>query len=131
MSDKPTAETRYTSEHEWVRLDGEIATIGITDHAQHALGDLVFVELPELDREVEAGEAAAVVESVKAASDVYAPLAGKVVEANQAVVDDPALVNGDPEGEGWLFRLELEDTAAFDALLDAAAYAELLAGEQA
>ncbi len=131
MSDKPTAETRYTSEHEWVRLDGDIATIGITDHAQQALGDLVFVELPELDREVEAGEAAAVVESVKAASDVYAPLAGKVVEANQAVVDDPALVNGDPEGEGWLFRLELEDTAAFDALLDAAAYAELLAGEQA
>ena len=131
MSDKPTAETRYTSEHEWVRLDGDIATIGITDHAQQALGDLVFVELPELDREVEAGEAVAVVESVKAASDVYAPLAGKVVEANQAVVDDPALVNGDPEGEGWLFRVELEDTAAFDALLDANAYAELLAGEQA
>ncbi len=131
MSDKPTAETRYTSEHEWVRLDGDIATIGITDHAQQALGDLVFVELPEPDREVEAGEAVAVVESVKAASDVYAPLAGKVVEANQAVVDDPALVNGDPEGEGWLFRLELEDTAAFDALLDAAAYAEVLAGEQA
>ena len=131
MSDKPTAETRYTSEHEWVRLDGDIATIGITDHAQQALGDLVFVELPEPDREVEAGEAVAVVESVKAASDVYAPLAGKVVEANQAVVDDPALVNGDPEGEGWLFRLELEDTAAFDALLDAAAYAEVLVGEQA
>ena len=131
MSDKPTAETRYTSEHEWVRLDGDIATIGITDHAQQALGDLVFVELPEPDREVEAGEAVAVVESVKAASDVYAPLAGKVVEANQAVVDDPALVNGDPEGEGWLFRVELEDTAAFDALLDANAYAELLAGEQA
>jgi glycine cleavage system H protein len=131
MSDKPTAETRYTSEHEWVRLDGDIATIGITEHAQQALGDLVFVELPEPDREVEAGEAVAVVESVKAASDVYAPLAGKVVEANQAVVDDPALVNGDPEGEGWLFRLELEDTAAFDALLDAAAYAEVLAGEQA
>ena len=131
MSDKPTAETRYTSEHEWVRLDGDIATIGITEHAQQALGDLVFVELPEPDREVEAGEAVAVVESVKAASDVYAPLAGKVVEANQAVVDDPALVNGDPEGEGWLFRLELEDTDAFDALLDAAAYAEVLAGEQA
>ena len=131
MSDKPTAETRYTSEHEWVRLDGDIATIGITDHAQQALGDLVFVELPEPDREVDAGEAVAVVESVKAASDVYAPLAGKVVEANQAVVDDPALVNSDPEGEGWLFRLELEDTAAFDALLDANAYAELLAEEQA
>ena len=131
MSDQPTAETRYTSEHEWVRLDGDIATIGITEHAQQALGDLVFVELPEPDREVEAGEAVAVVESVKAASDVYAPLAGKVVEANQAVVDDPALVNGDPEGEGWLFRMELADAASFDALLDAAAYAEVLAGEQA
>ncbi len=125
------AEIRYTKDHEWVRRDGDTLTIGITDHAQTALGDLVFIELPEPGREVAAGEACAVVESVKAASDVYAPLAGKVVEANQAVVDDPALVNGDPEGEGWLFRLELEDTAAFDALLDAAAYAELLAGEQA
>src|SRR5208282_4678516 len=93
-------DTRYTRDHEWVRLDGDIATVGITDHAQEALGDVVFVELPEVDRMVEAGEACAVVESVKAASDVYAPLAGKVVETNQAVADEPALVNSDAQGEG-------------------------------
>ncbi len=121
-----SSDLRYSRDHEWVRLDGDIATIGITDHAQEALGDLVFVELPELDRTLEAGEACAVVESVKAASDVFAPLAGKVVETNSAVVDDPAIVNGDAEGEGWLFRLELEDIAAADALMDAGAYAAFL-----
>ncbi len=119
-------DTRYTRDHEWVRLDGDIATVGITDHAQEALGDVVFVELPEVDREVEAGEACAVVESVKAASDVYAPLAGKVVETNQAVADEPALVNSDAQGEGWFFRLEIDDTEAFNALLDEAAYNEFL-----
>jgi len=117
---------RYTRDHEWVRLDGDIATVGITDHAQEALGDVVFVELPEVDRMVEAGEACAVVESVKAASDVYAPLAGKVVETNQAVADEPALVNSDAQGEGWFFRLEIDDTEAFNALLDEAAYNEFL-----
>lgn len=119
-------DTRYTRDHEWVRLDGDIATVGITDHAQEALGDVVFVELPEVDREVEAGEACAVVESVKAASDVYAPLAGKVVETNQAVADEPALVNSDAQGEGWFFRLEIDDTEAFNTLLDEAAYNEFL-----
>ncbi len=119
-------DTRYTRDHEWVRLDGDIATVGITDHAQEALGDVVFVELPEVDREVEAGEACAVVESVKAASDVYAPLAGKVVETNQGVVDEPALVNSDAQGEGWFFRLEIDDTEAFNTLLDEAAYNEFL-----
>jgi glycine cleavage system H protein len=119
-------DTRYTRDHEWVRLDGDIATVGITDHAQEALGDVVFVELPEVDRNVEAGEACAVVESVKAASDVYAPLAGKVVETNQAVADEPALVNSDAQGEGWFFRLEIDDTEAFNALLDEAAYNEFL-----
>ncbi len=119
-------DTRYTRDHEWVRLDGDIATVGITDHAQEALGDVVFVELPEVDRMVEAGEACAVVESVKAASDVYAPLAGKVVETNQAVADEPALVNSDAQGEGWFFRLEIDDTEAFNALLDEAAYNEFL-----
>ena len=93
-------DTRYTKDHEWVRLDGDIATVGITDHAQEALGDVVFVELPELERMVEAGEACAVVESVKAASDIYAPLAGKVVETNEAIVDEPALVNSDADGRG-------------------------------
>ncbi len=99
------SDTRYTRDHEWVRLDGDIATVGITDHAQEALGDVVFVELPELDREVDEGEACAVVESVKAACDVFAPLAGKVVEINEAIVEDPAMVNADPTGEagssGW------------------------------
>ena len=119
-------DTRYTKDHEWIRLDGDIATVGITDHAQEALGDVVFVELPEVDRMVEAGEACAVVESVKAASDVYAPLAGKVVETNQAVVDEPALVNSDAQGEGWFFRLEIDDIEVFNTLLDEAAYNEFL-----
>ncbi|MGH7040875.1 MAG: glycine cleavage system protein GcvH [Acetobacteraceae bacterium] len=131
MQTKPTPETRYSRDHEWIRMDGDIATIGITDHAQTALGDLVFVELPEPDRVLEAGEACAVVESVKAASDVFAPLAGKVVETNPAVADDPALVNADAEGEGWLFRLELDDPAAADALMDAAAYATFIEEEGA
>lgn len=119
-------DTRYTKDHEWIRLDGDIATVGITDHAQEALGDVVFVELPELERMVEAGEACAVVESVKAASDIYAPLAGKVVETNQTIVDEPALVNSDAVGEGWFFRLEIDDTDAFNALMDEAAYTEYL-----
>lgn len=105
-------ETRYTKDHEWVRMDGTIATVGITDHAQEQLGDLVFIELPAPGRTVTAGEACAVVESVKAASDVYAPLAGRVVEANTAVTDDPALVNRDAMGEGWFFRVESTADAA-------------------
>lgn len=117
---------RFTKDHEWVRLDGAAATIGITDHAQQALGDLVFVELPEPGREVAADEAVAVVESVKAASDVYAPLTGRVTAVNPALADDPALVNRDPGGEGWFFKLELADPAAFDALLDQAAYDALI-----
>ncbi|HEX5326684.1 MAG TPA: glycine cleavage system protein GcvH [Acetobacteraceae bacterium] len=119
-------ETRYTRDHEWVRLDGDIVTVGITDHAQEQLGDLVFVELPEVDREVEAADAIAVVESVKAASDVYAPLGGKVVEINQAVIDDPSVVNAEAESEGWLFKLELADSGSFDELMDEAAYREYL-----
>ena len=117
------SELRFTKDHEWVRLEGGIVTIGITDHAQAALGDLVFVELPAAGRVVEAGEACAVVESVKAASDVYAPLAGKVIEANQAVVDDPSLVNTAPTAEGWFFRMEPADPAAVAAIMDADAYA--------
>ncbi|MBD0271059.1 MAG: glycine cleavage system protein GcvH [Acetobacteraceae bacterium] len=115
-------DTKYTTSHEWVRLDGEVATIGITDHAQTALGDVVFVDLPEVGREVGANEACAVVESVKAASDVYAPLAGRVVEANERLSEDPGLVNRDPAGEGWFYKLEIADAAALDGLMDEAGY---------
>lgn len=120
------ASIRYTRDHEWVCLEGDVATVGITDHAQEQLGDVVFVELPEIGRAVEPNEACAVVESVKAASDVYAPLAGRVAEANQAVVDDPALVNRDAAGAGWFFRLEGVQPEAFTALMDAEAYAAYL-----
>jgi glycine cleavage system H protein len=124
------SDTRYTKDHEWVRLDGDIVTIGITDHAQQALGDVVFIELPAIDREVAEAEACAVVESVKAASDVYAPLAGKVVEVNEAIVEEPGLVNGDPTGEAWFFRLELADPDAFEALMDEEAYNAFVAAEE-
>ena len=116
------SETRYTQDHEWVRLEDGIATVGITVHAQESLGDLVFVELPAPGREVAAAEACAVVESVKAASDVYAPLAGKVTENNATLAADPALANRDAEGEGWFFRLVPSDPAAFASLMDRAAY---------
>jgi glycine cleavage system H protein len=112
----------YTQEHEWIRIEGETATVGITDFAQGQLGDIVFVELPEPGRQVTKGGEAAVVESVKAASDVYAPVTGEVTEANQALSDDPSLVNTDPEGEGWFFRLRLADTSELDGLMDAGAY---------
>jgi glycine cleavage system H protein len=120
------SETRFTKDHEWVRLEGNIATIGITDHAQQALGDVVFVELPDTGRAVEAGEACAVVESVKAASDVYAPLAGTVAERNEAVVDDPALVNSAAADRAWFFKLEVNDLSAFQALMDEAEYTKLV-----
>jgi len=122
-------DVRYTSEHEWVRLEENEAIVGVTDHAQDALGDIVFVELPEPGRRVAAGESCAVVESVKAASDVFAPLAGVIAAVNTALADDPALVNSAAEGEGWLFRIELDDTDDFDELLDAEAYAALLEDE--
>lgn len=114
-------ETRYTKDHEWVQLDGGSITVGITDHAQSQLGDLVFVELPDPGRTVAAGEACATVESVKAASDIFAPLAGRVVAINKAIVDEPALVNRDAMGEGWFFRLE-GATPDVSALMDEAAY---------
>jgi glycine cleavage system H protein len=122
-------ETRFTKDHEWVRLDGGIATVGITDHAQEALGDIVFVELPEPGRDLTAGEASAVVESVKAASDVYSPIAGHVTEVNQAIVEDPALVNREADDGAWFFRLETSDTATFATLMDAAAYKAFLETE--
>jgi glycine cleavage system H protein len=120
--------TRYTKDHEWVRLDGDVAEVGITEHAQDALGDIVFVELPDVEREVEQGEAVAVVESVKAANDVYAPVSGRITEVNQAVVDEPALVNREPDGEGWFFKIELADMDQFDVLMDEGEYAVFLKG---
>ena len=112
----------FTRDHEWIDVDGDIATVGITDYAQGQLGDVVFVELPEAGRTVVAGKEAAVVESVKAASEVYAPVSGTVTEANAALEATPDLVNSAPEGEGWFFRLKLSDPAQLEGLLDAAAY---------
>lgn len=114
--------TWYTQEHEWLSVDGTTATVGVTDYAQAQLGDVVFVELPEVGRMVTKGKEAAVVESVKAASDVYSPVSGTVIEANAALTDDPALVNSAPEGEGWFFKLTLSDATELDGLMDAAAY---------
>jgi glycine cleavage system H protein len=126
MSTLPT-ELRYSKTHEWVRDEGDgTVTIGITDHAQELLGDLVFVELPEIGKEVGAGEECAVVESVKAASDVYSPVSGEVIEANEALVDAPETVNQDAFGNGWLFRLRLTETSELDNLLDSGGYAETL-----
>jgi len=114
-------DTKYTKDHEWVRLEGDVATIGITDHAQNALGDVVFVDLPEPGRVVTAGESIAVVESVKAASDVYAPINGRITEVNSALVDDPALVNAEPTGSGWFFKIEPDGALPGD-LMDSDAY---------
>ena len=119
MAKVPT-ELKYAKTHEWVRVSGEVATVGITDHAQHLLGDLVFVELPEVGRVVSAAEGCAVVESVKAASDVYSPLEGVIVEVNEMLADNPELINQSPYGEGWVFRLKT--TSTLDGLMDAAAY---------
>ena len=112
----------YTEEHEWISVEGDVATVGITDFAQGQLGDIVFVELPEAGRQVTKGGEAAVVESVKAASDVYAPVDGEVTEPNAALSDDPSLANSDPEGEGWFFRLRLADRSQLEGLMDSEAY---------
>ena len=112
----------FTREHEWVRVDGDTATVGISDHAQQALGDIVFAEVPDAGKQLSKGDDAAVVESVKAASDVYAPVGGEVIEGNQAVADDPSLINRDPEGEGWFFKLRLSDAGEVEALMDEASY---------
>ena len=117
----------FTREHEWVRVEGDTATVGISNHAQEALGDIVFAEVPEAGRKLNKGQEAAVVESVKAASDVYAPVAGEVVEGNQAVVDDPALINQDPEGQGWFFKLRLDNPGEVEGLMDEGSYREWVA----
>lgn len=114
----------FTGEHEWIRVDGDTATIGISDHAQNALGDIVFAEVPEQGKSLNKGDEAAVVESVKAASDVYAPVAGEVIIGNPALADDPALINRDPEGEGWFFKMTLADKSELDGLMGEPAYRE-------
>lgn len=116
------SDLRYAASHEWVRLDGDIATVGISDHAQEELTDVVFVELPAVGRAVDAGDPTAVVESVKAASDIYAPLGGEIVEANPDVEADPSLVNTDPYGKGWIFKIQVKNVEHFTKLMDAAAY---------
>lgn len=129
MSEVPT-DLRYTRDHEWVRpMEDGTALVGVTDHAQDALGDLVFVEVPELGGKLAAGDACAVVESVKAASDVYMPVAAEVVEVNEALADSPELLNGDPYGEGWLMRIQPDDSDEIDSLMSPEEYEQLLEEE--
>ena len=116
------ATIKYSKEHEWIRVEGDVATIGITQHAAEQLGDLVFVELPDVGKTVAPGDEAAVVESVKAASEVYAPISGEVVEVNSVLADEPGKVNEAPEGDGWFLKLKLSDASELDGLMDEAAY---------
>ena len=122
------ATTKFTKDHEWIRVENGSATVGITRHAQEQLGDLVYVELPPIGREVAAGDEIAVVESVKAASEVYAPIGGTITEVNQSIADEPAKVNGDAEGEGWFVKMAMTDPSEVDSLMDEAAYVEYCEG---
>jgi len=126
MSNVPT-ELKYTSSHEWIAIDGDTATIGITDHAQDLLGDLVFVELPDVGTTFSAKDECAVVESVKAASDVYSPLSGEVIEVNEALADAPETINSDAYGDGWMFKMKMTDPSDLDNFMDAEAYAGVAA----
>jgi glycine cleavage system H protein len=123
------ADLKYSKSHEWVRVDGDIATFGLADYAQNELGDITYLELPEVGDVVVAGEPLGVVESVKAASDIYAPVGGEVVERNEAAIESPELVNQSPYGDAWLIKVRLSDPAELDALMDVAAYDELLESE--
>ena len=116
----------FTKEHEWIRVDGDTATVGISEHAQEQLGDIVFAEVPETGKRLSKGQEAAVVESVKAASDVYSPVSGEVVDGNSKVADDPSVVNSDPEGEGWFFKIRLDNPGELDGLMDENAYRDWL-----
>jgi len=122
------SQIKFTKDHEWIAVDGETGVVGITDYAQHALGDIVFVELPEIGREVSQGKEAAVVESVKAASEVYAPVDGEILAINDGLTDEPAQVNADPEGAGWFFKVRITAPAQLDGLMDKAAYQTYLEG---
>jgi glycine cleavage system H protein len=127
MSNIPS-DLKYTKSHEWVQVSGDTATVGITDHAQHELTDIVFVELPDKGRKVKAGEACAVVESVKTASDIYSPVSGEILEVNKSVVDDPALVNSDPHTDGWFYKIKLSNPAELNALLSPEKYKAQIGG---
>jgi len=127
MSNVP-ADLKYASSHEWARVAGDIATVGITDHAQHELTDIVFVELPQVGRKLAAGEACAVVESVKTASDIYSPVSGEIIEVNQAIADNPALVNQAAFGDGWFFKMKLANTGDLAKLLTPDAYGKQIGG---
>ena len=117
----------FTEDHEWIEVDGDVGTVGISDYAQGQLGDIVFVDVPEAGKSLAKGDEAAVVESVKAASDVYSPVSGSVIEGNAALADEPGLVNTDPEGEGWFFKLTLSDASQLDGLMDETAYQAFVA----
>jgi glycine cleavage system H protein len=123
MSNVPS-ELKFLSTHEWVEVDGDVATIGVSDHAQELLGDLVFVELPEVGSSVSAGDSVAVIESVKAASDTYAPVSGEIIEVNEELEDSPERINDDPYGDGWMYKIQMEDTDEVGDLLDADAYTD-------
>ena len=128
MSSQIPSDLKYAKSHEWVRVAGDVATVGITDHAQHELTDVVFVEVPDVGRKVKAGEACAVVESVKTASDIYSPVSGEIVEVNKVVTDNPALVNTEPYGNGWFFKIRLANAAELNALMTPDKYQSQIGG---
>ncbi len=129
MSNVPT-ELKFLSSHEWILVDGDVATIGVSDHAQELLGDLVFVELPEVDSSIAAGDSVGVIESVKAASDTYAPVSGEVIEVNTELEDSPERINDDPYGDGWMYRVKMEDMDELDNLLGAEAYTDTIVEDE-
>ena len=128
MSSQIPADLKYAKSHEWVRVAGDVGTVGITDHAQQELTDVVFVEVPDVGRKVKAGEACAVVESVKTASDIYSPVSGEIVEVNKVVTDNPALVNTEPYGNGWFFKIRLANAAELNALMTPDKYQSQIGG---
>jgi len=129
MSNVPS-ELKFLPSHEWVLVEGDVATVGVSDHAQELLGDLVFVELPEVESAVSAGDSVGVIESVKAASDTYAPVSGEVIEVNSDLEDSPERINDDPYGDGWMYKIKMEDEGELDNLIDAEAYSESIAEDE-
>ena len=129
MSNVPS-ELKFLSSHEWVSVDGDVATVGVSDHAQELLGDLVFVELPEVGNTVSAGDSVAVIESVKAASDTYAPVSGEIIEVNEELEDSPERINDDPYGDGWMYRVKMDDAGEVNDLLNADAYSDSIEDEE-